>query len=87
MDVHQDPDADLVARMPRGGAALRPLRQWKLSEIDLQAQDLWDDSTEMTHRMVERPDTAAAPVDDHPIELEATGAAQTDDGHPQRHRV
>jgi polyphosphate kinase 2 len=38
-----------------------PLRQWKLSEIDLQAQDYWDDFTEMKHRMLERTSTSAAP--------------------------
>ncbi|MEE9582590.1 MAG: polyphosphate kinase 2 [Acidimicrobiia bacterium] len=38
-----------------------PLRQWKLSEVDLQAQDLWDDFTEMKHRMLERTSTSAAP--------------------------
>lgn len=38
-----------------------PLRQWKLSEIDMQAQDLWDDFTEMKHRMLERTDSTAAP--------------------------
>ena len=38
-----------------------PLRQWKLSEIDLQAQDLWDDFTEMKHRMLERTSTSQAP--------------------------
>lgn len=38
-----------------------PLRQWKLSEIDLQAQDLWDDFTEMKHRMLERTSTSIAP--------------------------
>ena len=38
-----------------------PLRQWKLSEIDLQAQDLWHDFTEMKHRMLERTSTGAAP--------------------------
>lgn len=38
-----------------------PLRQWKLSEIDLQAQELWDDFTEMKHRMLERTNTSAAP--------------------------
>jgi hypothetical protein len=27
-----------------------PLRQWKLSEVDLQAQDLWDEFTEMKYR-------------------------------------
>jgi polyphosphate kinase 2 len=38
-----------------------PLRQWKLSEVDLQAQDLWDDFTEMKHLMLERTSTSAAP--------------------------
>lgn len=38
-----------------------PLRQWKLSEIDLQAQDMWDDFTEMKHRMLERTSTSIAP--------------------------
>lgn len=38
-----------------------PLRQWKLSEIDVQAQDLWDDFTEMKHRMLERTSTETAP--------------------------
>jgi len=38
-----------------------PLRQWKLSEIDLQAQEYWDDFTEMKHRMLERTSTGSAP--------------------------
>ena len=38
-----------------------PLRQWKLSEIDVQAQELWDDITEMKHRMLERTNSSAAP--------------------------
>jgi polyphosphate kinase 2 len=38
-----------------------PLRQWKLSEIDTQAQEYWDDFTEMKHRMLERTSTGAAP--------------------------
>ncbi len=38
-----------------------PLRQWKLSEIDLQAQEYWDEFTEMKHRMLERTSTVAAP--------------------------
>jgi polyphosphate kinase 2 len=36
------------------------LRQWKLSEIDLQAQEYWDDFTEMKHRMLERTSTGSA---------------------------
>ncbi len=38
-----------------------PLRQWKLSEIDVQAQEYWDDFTEMKHRMLERTSTSQAP--------------------------
>ena len=38
-----------------------PLRQWKLSEVDLQAQEFWDDFTEMKHRMLERTSTSVAP--------------------------
>ncbi len=38
-----------------------PLRQWKLSEIDVQAQEYWNDFTEMKHRMLERTSTEAAP--------------------------
>jgi polyphosphate kinase 2 len=38
-----------------------PLRQWKLSEIDLQAQEYWNDFTEMKYRMLERTSTSQAP--------------------------
>jgi len=38
-----------------------PLRQWKLSEIDVQAQEYWDDFTEVKHRMLERTSTGTAP--------------------------
>ena len=38
-----------------------PLRQWKLSEIDMQAQEHWDDFTEMKYRMLKRTSTADAP--------------------------
>jgi polyphosphate kinase len=38
-----------------------PLRQWKLSEIDLQAQDRWDDFTRLKYDMLRRTDTPAAP--------------------------
>ena len=38
-----------------------PLRQWKLSEIDMQAQELWNDFTEMKHRMLEQTNSSAAP--------------------------
>lgn len=37
------------------------LRQWKLSEVDLQAQEYWDDFTEMKHRMLERTSSGSAP--------------------------
>jgi len=38
-----------------------PLRQWKLSEVDVQAQDRWDDFTEMKYRMLKRTSTIDAP--------------------------
>jgi len=38
-----------------------PLRQWKLSEIDVQAQDLWDEFTEKKYEMLKRSHTPAAP--------------------------
>ena len=38
-----------------------PLRQWKLSEIDVQAQDRWDDFTHQKHEMLRRSHTAQAP--------------------------
>ncbi len=38
-----------------------PLRQWKLSEIDVQAQEHWEDFTERKYNMLRRTSTAAAP--------------------------
>ncbi len=37
------------------------LKQWKLSEIDLQAQDRWDEFTEMKYQMLKRTGTIHAP--------------------------
>ena len=37
------------------------LRQWKLSEIDVQAQEHWDDFTEMKYSMLKRSSTTHAP--------------------------
>ncbi len=38
-----------------------PLRQWKLSEVDLQAQDRWDEFTDVKHEMLKRTHTIDAP--------------------------
>jgi polyphosphate kinase 2 len=38
-----------------------PLRQWKLSEIDVQAQEHWDDFTEMKYRMLKRTSVSESP--------------------------
>jgi polyphosphate kinase 2 (PPK2 family) len=38
-----------------------PLRQWKLSEVDLQAQDRWDDFTQHKYDMIRRTSTRTAP--------------------------
>ncbi len=38
-----------------------PLRQWKLSEVDLQAQELWDDFTEKKFILLKKAHTKKAP--------------------------
>jgi polyphosphate kinase 2 len=38
-----------------------PLRQWKLSEVDVQAQERWADFTEVKYRMLKRTSTSQAP--------------------------
>jgi len=38
-----------------------PLRQWKLSEVDMQAQERWDDFTSVKYEMLKRTHSASAP--------------------------
>lgn len=38
-----------------------PLRQWKLSEVDLQAQEMWDEFTERKYEMLQRTHTPVTP--------------------------
>lgn len=38
-----------------------PLRQWKLSEVDLQAQDLWDEFTKKKFALLKQTNTKASP--------------------------
>jgi polyphosphate kinase 2 len=38
-----------------------PLRQWKLSEVDVQAQELWDEFTTAKYEMLKRTHTSVAP--------------------------
>jgi polyphosphate kinase len=38
-----------------------PLRQWKLSEVDLQAQELWDEFTEKKLRLLKKTHTKKSP--------------------------
>ncbi len=54
--VDKDTQADRFARRTND-----PLRQWKLSEIDVQAQEYWDEFTEMKHRMLERTSSGVTP--------------------------
>ena len=54
--MDKDTQADRFARRMND-----PLRQWKLSEIDVQAQEYWNEFTEMKHRMLERTSSEAAP--------------------------
>ena len=52
-----------------------PLRQWKLSEVDVQAQERWDDFTNMKYEMLRRTHTTITPwtvirsVDKHKARL------------------
>jgi len=54
-----------------------PLRQWKLSEIDLQAQERWDDFTNTKYHMLkkthssETPWTVVRSIDKHKARLES----------------
>ena len=54
-----------------------PLRQWKLSEIDMQAQDRWDEFTETKYNMIKQTHSHNAPWtiirsnDKHHARLEA----------------
>ncbi len=38
-----------------------PLKQWKLSEVDLQAQDLWEEFSEKKYEMLKRTSSRSAP--------------------------
>ncbi len=38
-----------------------PLRQWKLSEVDVQAQERWDEFTNVKHEMLKKTHTTHAP--------------------------
>jgi polyphosphate kinase 2 (PPK2 family) len=38
-----------------------PLRQWKLSEIDMQAQAMWNDFSQKKRRMLEKTHTPESP--------------------------
>ena len=54
-----------------------PLRQWKLSEVDVQAQERWDDFTNQKYEMIKRTHTSHAPwtvirsIDKHLARLNA----------------
>ena len=64
-----------------------PLREWKLSEIDVQAQEHWDDFTDMKYRMLKRTSTSEAPVDGDPLREQAPGPPQRHAGDAQRRRL
>lgn len=54
-----------------------PLRQWKLSEVDVQAQERWDDFTHVKYQMLRKTHTTHAPwkiirsIDKHQARLNA----------------
>ena len=49
-----------------------PLRQWKLSEIDVQAQEHWDDFTERKYQMLSRTSHHRRALDRHPLREAST---------------
>ncbi|QOG11658.1 polyphosphate kinase 2 [Arcobacter sp. FWKO B] len=67
-----------------------PLRQWKLSEVDLQAQDLWDDFSEKKYEMLKRTNSNPAPWyvvrsdDKHKARLEAVKIILNSVDYPNR---
>jgi len=56
LSISKDEQAKRFAKRQRD-----PLRQWKLSEIDLQAQDRWDEFTNMKYEMLKTSHTIYAP--------------------------
>ena len=56
LSISKDEQAKRFAKRQRD-----PLRQWKLSEIDLQAQDRWDEFTNMKYEMLKTSHTVYAP--------------------------
>lgn len=69
-----------------------PLRQWKLSEVDLQAQDLWDDFSEKKYEMLKRTNSNSAPWyvvrsdDKHKARLEAVKIILNSVDYPNRNQ-
>ena len=59
-----------------------PVRQWKLSPIDLESLDKWKDYTEAKEAMIRRTDTEWAPVDDDQEQRQEAGEDQRDAGVP-----
>ena len=51
-----------------------PLRQWKLSEVDLQAQALWDEFTEKKYRLLQKTHTKKNPMVYHSFRQQAVGS-------------
>jgi len=60
-----------------GNRTNNPLKQWKFSEVDMQAQDLWEDFSEKKYEMLKRTSSRSAPWhvirsdDKHKARLEA----------------
>ncbi len=60
-----------------------PLRQWKLSEIDVQAQEHWEDFTREEVRHAAPYLHRRRALDHRPIGQQAEGPPQRHEGHPQ----
>jgi polyphosphate kinase 2 len=70
-----------------------PLRQWKLSEIDLQAQSMWDQFTQAKYNMLKQTNTAKAPwhiirsSDKHKARMETMKLILSQIDYDGRHRT
>jgi polyphosphate kinase 2 len=70
-----------------------PLRQWKLSEIDLQAQSMWDQFTQAKYNMLKQTNTDKAPwhiirsSDKHKARMETMKLILSQVDYDGRHRT
>ena len=76
-----------VTRSPSSGRRfvirqVDPVRQWKLSPMDIQSLDKWDEYTEAKEAMFFYTDTARRAVDGGEVQRQEARQARGDAAHP-----